>query len=186
HSMEVTAPVVIEGARSGEPSTEVATPAVPRRIDPYTDRTSRLPEVPAPREHTGSWPPADAEVARSMDRASPSSEPWEELFEPDELPPPRTRPAEAPPMTEVTQLLEEPSESTAAAAPKRGRFDRLVPGSPPSPEPGEPASAQRTPPARESKRSEPPSSFLGQLPEPAPSDPESTGGIRRAKRPTRD
>ncbi len=177
HSMEVTAPVVLEAEPSTDHHTEVATPAVPRRVDPYTDRTSRLPEVPAPKEHTGSWPPADAKVARSMDRGSRSAEPWEELFEPDELPPPRA-PAETS-APEPAKVREEPA---APAVPKRGRFDRLV--TPPATT--EPASTASAPPAPEVKRSEPPSSFLGQLPEPASSDPESTGSIRRAKRPRRE
>lgn len=182
HSMEVTAPVVIEAEPSAEHHTEVATPAVPRRVDPYTDRTSRLPEVSAPKEHTGSWPPADAKVARSMDRGTRSAESWEELFEPDELPPPRAPAAEASPTAEPKRIPEEPAEPATSAAPKRGRFDRLVTPRSSS----EPASRASAPPAPELKRSEPPSSFMGQLPEPAPSDLESTGSIRRAKRPRRD
>ncbi|MGH1345907.1 MAG: hypothetical protein ACRBN8_30365 [Nannocystales bacterium] len=185
HSMEVTAPVVLDGSPSGEGNTEVATPAAPRRVDPYTDRTSRLPEVSAPREHTGSWPPTDAKVARSMDRGNRSSEPWEELFEPDELPPRRTPPAEKSPTTETAPLLEEPGAPTPPPAPKRGRFDRLV-TPPPPPGSGDPAPAAPGPPTPTVKRSGPPSSFLGKLPEPAPSDPESTGSIRRAKRPRRE
>lgn len=185
HSMEVTAPVVIESGPSGEPNTEVATPAVPRRVDPYTDRTSRLPEVSAPREHTGSWPPTDAAVARSMDRGNRTFEPWEELFEPDELPPPRTPPAQDSAVAEPTKSSEAPQGPSVPAPPKRGRFDRLV--APPAT--AERASAEAPPPPPpppEQRRSEPPSSFLGQLPEPAAPDPESTGSIRRAKRPRRD
>ncbi len=179
HSMEVTAPVVAQASPSGEPNTEVSTPAVPRRVDPYTDRTSRLPEVSAPKEHTGSWPPADAKVARSMDRSRRSAEPWEALFEPDELPPPRTPAAEESPMTSTST---EPTEPSSPTEPKRGRFDRLV--TPPRSD--EPASSPSDPPAPKAKRSEPPASFLGKLPEPAPSEPEPQGGIRRAKRPQRD
>ena len=47
HSMDVTASVPVVTAPSKEPSTEVPAAAVPRRVDPYTDRTSRLAEVPA-------------------------------------------------------------------------------------------------------------------------------------------
>ncbi len=53
-------------------------------------------ESRARREHTGSWPPVDHHSARMMDREARTAEPWEELFEPDELPPPRVPVASTP------------------------------------------------------------------------------------------
>lgn len=147
-----------------EPEVEESEPAVespaaaPRRIDPYTDRTSRLVD---PMEH--SWPPVDAASARSMDQADDS--PWEDLFEPDELPPPRPRASEP-----------KPAETTTPAGPKPGRFERLI------------AETTGTKPAQ---RSEPPASFLGEVPEPpaeateAEEAPRSASRLRRAKRPPR-
>ncbi len=173
-AMEATAPVVVRTGPAQDRSTEVATSPTRRRVDPYTDHTSVLPEVSAPKEHTGSWPPADAEVARSMDRGTRSSDGWEELFEPDELPPPRARVVEESPATTPV--------SDAPSATKRGRFDRLLAPAGSS----EPASSASVPAEAEVKRAGTPSSLSGQRAQPEPPDPESTGSIRRAKRPRRE
>lgn len=151
-----------------DPHTEVATPGAPRRIDPYTDRTARLADPGTGMEH--SWPPADTESARSMDRASES---WEDLFEPDELPPPRSRPE--PPAAEPTPATaSEPKPASPRPQPKPGRFERLI------------AETTGAAPAKQ-KPSEPPASFLGQVPAP-PAEPTPARGssLRRAKRPRRD
>ncbi len=102
-----------------------------------------------------------------MDRNTKSPEPWEELFEPDELPPPRP-PVQAAPPAAPKQAPEPKPE------PKPGRFERLIqqPSTPSASSPQQPA------------KPEPPASFLGEVPR--ASDPESTGSIRRAKRPRRD
>jgi len=159
-----------ENTLTRDPGTQAGERGAPRRVDPYTDRTSRLPDVPVAIEATGSWPPIDARSARSMDREAGSNEPWEELFEPDELPPPRPRARRPePPDSEP----EAPPPPASRNAPRPGRFDRLVTPKETKPEPTKPA--------------EPPSSFMGRVPTPQspPSDPESTGSIRRAKRPRR-
>ena len=43
-----------EDTLTGDPSTQVGERGAPRRVDPYTDRTSRLPDVPVVIETTGS------------------------------------------------------------------------------------------------------------------------------------
>lgn len=162
----VPTPANPETTLSGDPNTEVAELGAPRRVDPYTDRTSRLPDVAS---HTGSWPPTDAQTARSMDREARGNEPWEDLFEPDELPPPRP-------------AAPKPEATTEAPKPRVGRFDRLVTPA------QQPETAPEPPPPAPKPRDEPPPSFMGRVPSPPspPSDPESTGSIRRAKRPRRD
>ena len=149
----------------------------PRRVDPYTDRTSRLPDVASPMEHTGSWPPADAQSARSMDQNTRGNESWEDLFEPDELPPPRA----------ATPVVPSLPETPDRPAPRPGRFDRLVTPATPSEPAAEPDVADDLPSAtpKPEPRSEPPPSFMGHVPSP-PSKSESTGSVRRAKRPRRD
>ena len=163
-----------ENTLTRDPTTQAGERGTPRRVDPYTDRTSRLPGIPVPIETgTGSWPPIDAQSARSMDREPGGNEPWEELFEPDELPPPRPRAKRPEPAPSS-----EPEPPPPRAAPRPGRFDRLVTHDTP----------REAEPAKPAKPAEPPSSFMGRVPSPpsAPSDPESTGSIRRAKRPRRD
>ena len=162
-----------ENTVTRDPTTQTGERGTPRRVDPYTDRTSRLPGIPVPIESgTGSWPPIDAQSARSMDREPGGNEPWEELFEPDELPPPRPRAKRPEP---APSSEPEPPPPPSRGTPRPGRFDRLVTHD--TPREAEPA-----------KPAEPLSSFMGRVTSPpsAPSDPESTGSIRRAKRPRRD
>ena len=164
-----------EDTLTGDPSTQVGERGAPRRVDPYTDRTSRLPDVPVVIETTGSWPPVDARSARSMDRETVSNEPWEELFEPDELPPPRPRARRPERPSGEPQAPPPPPPEAPPKAPRPGRFDRLV----------TPRELDREP--EPAKPAEPPPAFMGRVPSPQdpPSDPESTGSIRRAKRPRR-
>ncbi len=205
-SPEPGAPVVTpvaptEPLRAAEPRTGVATP---NRIDPYAERTSLLPDTgPAPLEHTGSWPPVDSRSARSMDRESRGRESWEELFEPDELPPPRAQPpatlepvvdavskrftTTAPPEPEPEPEQEpQPTRSGprwGQATSASSRFERRTPAAPSHRPPARDADAPAPEPDTR-EQGGPPAGFLGEIPDP-PSSPEVTGGLRIAKRPRR-
>lgn len=185
-----------EPLRVEEPRTDVAAPG---RIDPYAERTSLLETGPTPLERTGSWPPVDSRSARSMDRETRGRESWEELFEPDELPPTRAKAPAVPepvedPVSErfTTKPASEPtpaSESDPArsgprwgqAASSSSRFERRPPDAPAT----RPVESPADPPAPAKRdRGGPPAGFLGEIPD-APSSPEVTGGVRVAKRPRR-